>query len=95
MERLIPRGITVLGVSTDSVASHQRFRDKFELNFPLVSDTSKVIARSYGVLPSGKNTAQRSTFLIDKEGIIRHIWPKVKVVGHIDEIIDKIQEIGM
>ena len=95
MERLILLGITVLGVSTDSVASHQRFRDKFELNFPLVSDTSKVIARSYGVLPSGKNTAQRSTFLIDKEGIIRHIWPKVKVVGHIDEIIKKIQELGM
>ena len=95
MERLIPLGILVLGVSTDSVASHQRFSDKYELNFPLVSDSSKSIARAYGVLPSGKNTAQRSTFLIDKEGVIRHIWPKVKVAGHVDEIIDKIQEIGL
>ena len=95
MERLIPLGILVLGVSTDSVASHQRFSDKYELNFPLVSDSSKSIVRAYGVLPSGKKSAQRSTFLNDKEGVIRHIWPKVKVAGHVDEIIDKIQEIGL
>jgi peroxiredoxin Q/BCP len=95
MGRLVPLGITVFGVSTDSVRSHQRFRDKFELNFPLISDKSKKISRAYGVLPRGKNTAQRSTFLIDKEGTIRHIWPKVKVAGHVDEILEKIQELGL
>ena len=95
MERLKSYNISVLGVSTDSVASHQRFRDKYELNFPLISDNSKSIARAYGVLPAGKKTAQRATFLIDKEGIIRHIWPKVKVAGHVDEILNKIQELGL
>lgn len=95
MARLTPYGIMVLGVSTDSVTSHQRFRDKFDLNFPLISDKSKEIARTYGVLPRGKKTAQRTTFLIDKEGKIRFIWPKVKVAGHVDEILEKIQEIGL
>lgn len=95
MGRLVPHDIAVLGVSTDSVTSHQRFRDKFELNFPLISDKSKKIAQAYGVLPRGKKTAQRSTFLIDKEGIIRYIWPKVKVAGHVDEIFEKIQELGL
>lgn len=95
MARLTPYGITVLGVSTDNVTSHQRFRDKFNLNFPLISDKSKEIAQTYGVLPRGKQTAQRTTFLIDKEGKIRYIWPKVKVAGHVDEILEKIQELGL
>lgn len=95
MARLTPHGISVLGVSTDSVISHQRFRDKFDLNFPLISDKSKVIARTYGVLPRDKKTAQRTTFLIDKEGKIRYIWPKVKVAGHVDEILEKIQELRL
>ncbi len=95
MARLTPYGITILGVSTDSVTSHQRFRDKFDLNFPLISDKSKEIARIYGVLPRGKQTAQRTTFLIDKAGKIRFIWPKVKVVGHVDEILEKIQELKL
>lgn len=95
MGRLKAYGISVLGVSTDSVASHQRFRDKYELNFPLISDKPKEIARAYGVLPPGKKTAQRTTFLIDKEGKIRYIWLKVKVAGHVDEILEKIQELGL
>lgn len=95
MARLTPYGISVLGVSTDSVTSHQRFRDKFNLNFPLISDKSTKIARTYGVLPQGKKTAQRTTFLIDKEGKIRFIWPRVKVAGHVDEVLEKIQELGL
>lgn len=95
LARLTPYGISILGVSTDSVTSHQRFRDKYDLNFPLISDKNKEIARTYGVLPRGKQTAQRTTFLIDKEGKIRYIWPKVKVAGHVDEILEKIQELGL
>lgn len=95
MARLTPYGISVLGVSTDSVTSHQRFRDKFNLNFPLISDKSTKIARTYGVLPQGKKTTQRTTFLIDKEGKIRFIWPRVKVAGHVDEVLEKIQELGL
>ena len=67
MARLTPYGISVLGVSTDSVTSHQRFRDKFDLNFPLISDKGKEIARTYGVLPRDKKTAQTQAFPQDAD----------------------------
>ena len=82
----------VLGVSTDSPASHAKFAEKFELPFPLLSDADHKVCEKYGVWVEknmyGKKSMglQRSTFLIDKQGKIAAAWPKVKVDGHVDEI---------
>lgn len=87
-------GVQVVGVSTDGVKSHENFRDKHSLNFPLVSDKSKEIIDLYGV-KSKFGSARRVTFLIDGEGRIRHIWNKVKTSEHADEIADKVKELGL
>jgi peroxiredoxin Q/BCP len=83
----------VLGVSTDSVASHKKFADKFELNFPLLADTEKTVVEMYGVWREknmyGKKIMgiARTTFIIDEEGRIATIFPKVKVDGHFNEVL--------
>lgn len=87
-------GVQVVGVSTDGVKSHENFRDKHSLNFPLVSDQSKQIIDLYGV-KSKFGSARRVTFLIDGEGRIRHIWNKVKTSEHADEITNKVKELGL
>ncbi len=87
------RGAAVLGVSPDGVASHARFRDKFELNFPLLADPDHAVAEAYGAwreksLYGRKSMGiQRSTFLIDADGVVRRVWPKVTVDGHDDEVL--------
>ncbi len=87
-------GIQVVGVSTDNVKSHENFRDKYNLNFPLISDKDGKIADKYGVRkPSG--SAKRVTFLIDRDGTIRHIWKKVNTSKHAEEVISKIKEIAL
>lgn len=92
MKELDKKGIKVFGVSTDSVKSHEKFRDKYELNFPLISDKSKEIIKNYGV-ESDFGSARRITFLIDKEGVVRHIWMKVNAEEHGQEILDKAEEL--
>jgi peroxiredoxin Q/BCP len=94
MDELSSMGVEVLGVSTDSVRSHESFRDKYSLNFPLLSDKEKKIVKAYGV-ESGFGSAKRVTFLIDKEGTIRHVWTKVNTANHAREVIDKIKELGL
>jgi peroxiredoxin Q/BCP len=82
----------VLGVSTDSIASHQKFAENFELPFPLLSDESHEVCEKYGVWVEKKNYGktymgvQRATFLIDKQGKIAALWPKVKVARHVEEV---------
>ncbi|MFL5703350.1 MAG: peroxiredoxin [Ktedonobacteraceae bacterium] len=92
------RGIVVLGVSVDDIASHQKFADKYGLPFPLLADTDATVSRLYGV----KNMfvwkslgVNRETFLIDKEGIVRKVWPKVKAVGHAQEVLETIESLGI
>jgi len=87
------RGAVVLGVSTDSVASHRRFKEKYGLPFPLLSDPERRIVTAYGVWKEktlagrlGFGT-ERTTFIIDEEGRIAHIFPKVKVDGHTEEVL--------
>ncbi len=87
-------GIQVLGVSTDGVKAHENFRNKYDLNFPLLSDKSKEIIKAYGV-KSLVGSARRVTFLIDKSGEIRHIWTKVKATEHAQEVLDKAKELGI
>jgi len=94
METLSEMGVQVMGVSTDSVKSHENFRDKYELNFPLLSDKEREIVRAYGV-ENERGSAKRVTFLIDKNGVVKHVWPKVKVDGHVDDVLSKIKELGV
>lgn len=91
MEELKKAGVQVVGVSTDGVKAHENFRDKYELNFPLISDKSKEIVEKYGV-KSAFGTAKRVTFLIGRDGIIKHIWNKVSTGKHADEVLEKIRE---
>jgi thioredoxin-dependent peroxiredoxin len=83
---------TVLGVSTDEVASHAKFAEKYELTFPLLSDVDHKVCEKYGVWVEknmyGKKSMgiQRATFLIDSNGKIAAVWPKVKVEGHVEEV---------
>ena len=91
-EELMSLGVQVLGVSTDGVKSHENFRDKLSLNFPLLSDRSKEIVGLYGV--RGRfGSARRVTFLIEKGGRIAHIWNKVKTSSHAEEVAEKVKEL--
>lgn len=89
-------GITVLGVSTDDLASHGKFRDKFGLNFPLLADIDHMVAEKYGAWREktrfGKTSMgiQRSTFLIDSHGVVQRVWPEVKVEGHDAEVLEAV-----
>ncbi len=93
MKELEKLGVQVLGVSTDSVKSHEGFKEKHGLNFPLLSDKGKDIIKSYGVV-SDSGSARRETFLIDKTGVIRYIWTKVDAAEHSEEIAGKVKELG-
>jgi thioredoxin-dependent peroxiredoxin len=90
------KGAVVLGVSADSVASHEKFKKKFELNFPLLADTDKKMVEDYGVWKEksmyGKKYMgiERTTFIIDEQGKISHIFPKVKVDEHYEEVVEAL-----
>jgi peroxiredoxin Q/BCP len=87
------RGALVLGVSPDGVASHAAFRDKFDLNFPLLADPTHQVSETYGAWREknmyGKVSMgiQRSTFLIDGDGVVRKVWKKVDVQEHDGQVI--------
>ncbi len=97
---LTDAGAVVLGVSRDTASSHRRFADKFELPFPLLADTEEEVCNAYGVLQEknmyGKKSIGivRSTFVIDKDGRIVKVFPKVKVDGHVDEVLDVVRQLG-
>lgn len=86
-------GATVLGASTDSVNSHAKFKSKYDLPFTLLSDPQHQVAEEYGVWGEKKFMGKafmgvnRVTYLIDENGVIKHIWPKVNPQGHADEIL--------
>src|SRR4026209_769041 len=92
------KGAVVLGVSADSVESHKKFKDKFELNFPLLADTDKKIIEDYDVWKEKSMDGrkymgvERTTFIIDESGKISHIFPKVKVDQHFDEVLEALGE---
>ena len=88
----------VLGVSKDSIESHCKFRDKFDLTFPLLSDPDGKVIEKYGAWGEksmyGRKSMGiiRSTVVIGKDGKIRKIFPKVRVAGHVDEVLDAVRE---
>ena len=87
----------VIGVSKDSVASHDKFKAKYELPFILASDKETQVAETYGVWVEksmyGRKYMglERATFLIDKDGIVRNVWRKVKVTGHVDAVLKALK----
>ncbi len=86
-------GINVVGVSRDSVKKHDKFKAKHELPFPLIADEDGTLCQAFGVWKEknmyGKKTMgiERSTFLLDAEGVVRQAWRKVKVDGHVDKVL--------
>jgi thioredoxin-dependent peroxiredoxin len=87
------KGVIVLGVSPDNQASHQKFRAKHDLPFPLLMDTDHAIAEAYGVWGEKSMYGRkywgilRTTFVIDGTGVIRHVFEKVKPKGHAEAIL--------
>lgn len=87
-------GTLIIGVSKDSVKSHNKFKEKFDLPFPLISDEATSLIEAFGCWKEksmyGKTFMgiERSTFLIDENGTIQKIWRKVKVPGHVEEVLE-------
>lgn len=96
LARIRTHGAEVLGVSPDSVKSHGKFVEKESLNFPLLADEEKKMVQDYGVWKEksmyGKKYmgVERTTFIVGPEGTITKIFPKVKVPGHVQEVIDAL-----
>ncbi len=92
-------GAAVLGVSKDSVAKHDKFRDKYDLGVTLLSDEESDVCERYGVWAEksmyGKKYMgiERSTFLIDGTGVVREAWRKVKVPGHVEEVLGAVRSL--
>jgi thioredoxin-dependent peroxiredoxin len=90
----------VIGVSRDSVASHDKFKAKYKLPFPLASDEDGLVCQAYGVWVEksmyGRKYMgiERSTFLVDGMGVIRAIWGKVKVPGHAEAVLEAAAELA-
>lgn len=93
------RGAAIVGVSTDPPSSHRRFAAKHGLTFPLLSDESAEVARAYGVYRLKQQYGrtfwgiERTTFLIDRDGVIRKVYPKVKVEGHAEQVLRDLEEL--
>lgn len=90
----------IVGVSRDSVKSHDKFKCKYDLPFTLLSDEDKALCHLFDVLKEknmyGKKVTgiERSTFIIDKNGVLRHEWRGVKVPDHVKTVLEKIKEIN-
>ena len=84
----------IIGVSKDSIKRHQNFKNKYDLTFTLGSDEDGSVCEAYGVWTEKKNYGrtymgiERSTFLIDGKGVIRNVWRKVRVNGHVDNVLE-------
>lgn len=98
-KKLTKLGAKVFGVSPDDVASHEKFRDKYNLNFPLLADPGHKVADKYGAWREknmyGKKSMgiQRSTYVIDADGKVAKLWKRVKVDGHDEQVLKVLQEL--
>lgn len=90
----------ILGVSRDSLKSHENFKYKFKFPFDLVSDEDEKLCKAFDVIKEknmyGKKVLgiERSTFIIDTDGVLRQEFRKVKIAGHVDEVLDAVLEIN-
>jgi peroxiredoxin Q/BCP len=98
LDQIRAAGAQVVGVSADSPASHRKFAEKFALNFPLLSDSDHQVAKAYGVYKRkslyGREVMgiERTTFIIAKDGTVTRVFPKVKVNGHVDEVLAALRD---
>lgn len=98
LNRLTAKSL-VVGISADSITSHKRFQEKQGLNFILLSDPEKQVIQAYGAWGEknmyGKKTMGiiRSTFVVGKDGAVKRVWSKVKVAGHVDEVILELEKL--
>jgi peroxiredoxin Q/BCP len=89
----------IVGISPDPLKSHDRFRAKYGLDFPLASDEAKTMLTAYGVWVEksmyGRKYmgVERTTVLIDREGVIARVWSKVKVKGHAEEVLEAAKSV--
>lgn len=96
-EEIKKQNAVILGVSADSVKSHTKFKEKYELPFDLLSDPDKELCKAFGVIKQKSmfgNTflgITRSTFIIDEQGVVEKVFPKVKVKTHDEEVLDHLQ----
>ena len=94
-------GAKIFGVSPDDVASHVKFRDKYDLNFPLLADPDHATAEKYGAwreknMYGNKSMGvQRSTYLIDAEGKVAKVWKRVQVDGHDQKVLEALKDLGV
>jgi peroxiredoxin Q/BCP len=92
-------GVRVLGVSRDNLASHTRFQGKYDLPFDLIADTDEALCRQFDVIKEknmyGRKVMgiERSTFLVDADGVLRKEWRKVKVDGHVADVLAAAAEL--
>ncbi|WP_406700115.1 thioredoxin-dependent thiol peroxidase [Singulisphaera sp. Ch08] len=92
-------GAHVIGVSPDDTTSHQKFAEKYDLPFTLVADVGHQVCEAYGVWQEKNNYGKKSmgvvrtTFIIDRTGIVQKIFPKVKVDGHSDEVLETVKSL--
>lgn len=99
-DRFRRRGAVIFGVSRDSLESHEKFKEKHEFPFELISDPDEKLCRKFDVIKE-KNLygrkfmgIERSTFLIDADGKLRREWRKVKVKGHAEEVLEAVSELN-
>ncbi|ADC88904.1 alkyl hydroperoxide reductase/ Thiol specific antioxidant/ Mal allergen [Thermocrinis albus DSM 14484] len=96
LERLVSKGYQVVGVSPDSLESHRKFRQKYNLNFPLLSDPENKVSSMYGAYGKKKMYGKevegiiRSTFVIDTGGVIKKAYYNVKAKGHVEKLLSEI-----
>ncbi len=101
LKRVQAAGAQVVGISADPPQAHQKFASKYDLNFPLLSDTDKRVLKAYGVFKTkslyGREFMgiERTTFLIDRHGTIRKVFPKVKVDGHADAVVEALKTLAL
>ncbi len=92
------KNTVVVGVSNDSIKKHQNFAEKYGFQFPLIADEDKSLSELFGVYQLKKFMGKesmgivRSTFLIDEQGVLQREWRKVKVKGHVDEVLASISK---
>jgi peroxiredoxin Q/BCP len=93
-------GTTIIGISTDTLESHRRFRDKMRFPFELGTDEDHAVASRFGVWKQknmyGRKVMgiERSTFLVDARGVLRREWRKVRVAGHAEQVLEAARELG-
>ena len=93
-------GAVVFGVSGDSLESHGKFKTKYKLNFPLLSDAANEVATNFGAYGEKSLYGRkfmgiiRSTFIIDRDGVVRKVFPKVKVDGHAEKVLEAVKALS-